>query len=432
MELSTLGHATLVLSDAASGPPLLVTDPWIRGSCYWRSWWLERYPSERQIARISRAAYCYFTHEHPDHFHPPSIRRLGPGPEYLVPEFSRDMLGPYLRTHGFRARTVPAGKWLELTADVRLLSLPTLGNDSALFIDAPDALIANLNDARPTPDQLLLLRRVRHAVGATKRCILLASYSTAGIGHSMYRQNRRLDFVSGRHARYVVMLARALAADTYIPFASQVRFERPDTRWANAFRVSAEAVTSALAAAGVASLPPYVSLDLATGAHRSDPECAAEPRAAIDACVRDQLISEARALNVGDCQRLEHKLRSAGRAWLPGLFPRGLSFEMQDQRLRYDTIRGRVSVSDAPASLVFRLPAQALKDVLASGYFSDLCIPMFTQVHLGPETLPHAVYAFFVLMQLHDVGVTATPSAVGRTLRMSLTARARLVRAAVG
>jgi hypothetical protein len=42
-ELRTLGHAPLVVSE--NGRPVLATDPWLIGSTYWRSWWLEKYPT---------------------------------------------------------------------------------------------------------------------------------------------------------------------------------------------------------------------------------------------------------------------------------------------------------------------------------------------------------------------------------------------------
>lgn len=428
VQLTTIGHATLSLARAPREAPILVTDPWILGSCYWRSWWLERYPSAAQIELIRSAAYCYITHEHPDHFHTPSVRRIGQGPEYLVPELARDMMGTYLREHGLRARSVLAGSWLELSEGVRVLSLPTVGNDSALLIDTPDALIANINDARPTPDQLLLLRRLRRA-SRDKRCVLLSSYSAAGIGNSLFRHGQRLDFAGDRHARYVAMLARVLEADTYIPFASQVRFERPDTQWANAFRVTTQEVEELLARDGVTALPPWVSLDLVTREYTSENGTPALREARIDERVRAHMASEVTALDAEDCQKLEQKLRAAGRLWLPLLFPRGIAFELPDQRLHYDAVLGRVRESQRTASIVFRLPAQAVKDVLASGYFSDLCIPMFIEVHLGPETLPHAAYAFFVMMQLHDVGAMSDARSLARSLTSSLTERARLFRA---
>mgnify|MGYP006174579807 CR=1 FL=1 len=36
----------------AAGEPLLFTDPWITGSCYWRSWWLQNYPSDELLSEL--------------------------------------------------------------------------------------------------------------------------------------------------------------------------------------------------------------------------------------------------------------------------------------------------------------------------------------------------------------------------------------------
>jgi hypothetical protein len=430
MHLDTLGHATLLLASTANSAPHLVTDPWLLGSCYWRSWWLERYPSNPQIDRISTAQYCYLTHEHPDHFHTPSLRRIGAGPEYLVPELSGDRMGTHLRAHGNRARCARAGSWIVLGDGLRILSIPTLGNDSALLIDTEHALIANMNDARPTPDQLALLRRVRRGVGRGKRCVLLASYSSAGIGHSLFRNGERLAFANGRHARYVALLARVFEADMYIPFASHVRFERDDTRWANAYRVPTSEVSAALAQVGVVSLPPYVSLDLASFEYRTQDSASAGQAPDVATRVRAQVAGEASALDRREQALLERKLRAAGRLWLPLLFPRGIRWRFPGQYLHYDTVRGRVSEQhcSGPASVEFRLPAQAVKDVLTSGFLSDLCIPMFTEVHLAIETLPQAVYAFFVLMQLHDVGALGDARALTRSLTAVLSERLRLLR----
>mgnify|MGYP001354926004 FL=1 len=77
--VETIGHACIVLRKPG-GTPVLFTDPWLIGSCYWRSWWLQNYPSEEQISELQKAKFCYITHEHPDHLHLPTtaliMRRL--------------------------------------------------------------------------------------------------------------------------------------------------------------------------------------------------------------------------------------------------------------------------------------------------------------------------------------------------------------------
>jgi hypothetical protein len=426
MLLTTLGHATLAIRESAHAAPILITDPWLLGSCYWRSWWLERYPSSKQISDMARARYCFLTHEHPDHFHTPSIRRFGRGPTYLVPEFSRDRMSAYLREHGFAEQIVTAGSWQSLSGHVSILSMPAIGNDSVLLIDTPDAFIANLNDARPTPDQLLALRRLRQRAGKHKRCILLASYSAAGIGNSIYQHGRRLDFAgNARHIRYVEMLSRALDAQIYVPFASQVVFERPDTRWANDFRVSFDDIREYLDGSPLKVLPPYITLDLHTGVFTSEHTQPALREPNISGRVEAQIASEAPELGSDDIRRLAAKLHAAGRGWLALLVPRGLGFELPKQRLCYNPFTGQIGPMRRACTITLRVPAQAVKDVLATGYFSDLCIPMFTHVEIAPEVPPHAVYVFFLMMQLHDIGATTSMSDFTRWISLLLRERLR-------
>jgi len=230
------------------------------GSVYWRSWWLQHYPSAGDIEQLSGAAYVYVTHEHPDHFHMPSIRRLGTRPTYLFPALSeRGYLG-HIKAAGYRAEIVPPLRWQKLDQGVSILSIPLWNDDSVLLIDTPDALILNLNDAKPLPTVLRALRRLAERVD--KRRILLCSYSPASLVNSFRDEagvvslKRPEDYVA-----YVCRLCDALGADFYIPFASQASFERPDSAWANQYRTGFADLQRGWTARAEL-LPPYTTLDL--------------------------------------------------------------------------------------------------------------------------------------------------------------------------
>ena len=72
MFIETVGHASLYLTDDDS-KPIFLTDPWFVGSTYWRSWWLQNYPSQEKLEDIYKTNLIYITHEHPDHFHLPTL-----------------------------------------------------------------------------------------------------------------------------------------------------------------------------------------------------------------------------------------------------------------------------------------------------------------------------------------------------------------------
>lgn len=70
MKFTVLGHACLYIEH---DDIRLLIDPWLVGSCYWRSWW--NYPEvSHSLVDSIRPTHIYITHLHWDHFHGPSLR----------------------------------------------------------------------------------------------------------------------------------------------------------------------------------------------------------------------------------------------------------------------------------------------------------------------------------------------------------------------
>ena len=82
MKFTIVSHAGLLVESAGTS---LMMDPWLVGSCYWRSWW--NYPKPAAFAsQLTELDYVYLTHMHWDHFHRPSLRKLPPSATLLIPE----------------------------------------------------------------------------------------------------------------------------------------------------------------------------------------------------------------------------------------------------------------------------------------------------------------------------------------------------------
>lgn len=72
MKFTVLGHACLYIEH---NDFRLLIDPWLVGSCYWRSWW--NYPEVApQLLDTLKPTHIYLTHLHWDHFHGPTLRRF--------------------------------------------------------------------------------------------------------------------------------------------------------------------------------------------------------------------------------------------------------------------------------------------------------------------------------------------------------------------
>lgn len=409
MNIETVGHAGLLLRDDA-GVPILFTDPWVLGSCYWRSWWLQNYPDERLLQEIRSVPYCLITHEHPDHFHTASIRALGKRIHYLSPEFPNGHIAPYLTGQGHHVSILRAFQWTSVHEQVQILSIPFLNDDSALVINTPHAIIINLNDSKPRGSQLRALGDRLDVVAPGKTRILLSSYSPASIVNSFLRRTER---VSLRHkasyAEAVSEYCRLLRIDVFLPFASQVIFKRRDSAWANEFKVTFEDLQRHWTATRTRLLPPFTKLDLTTGAFSFIPpeRYAHEDAAIAPKVVAQEALDESADLTSEDADRLRRKL--AHSRWLLALlFPRGIGFELESAQFSYKPWTGMLERTQATGDFVLRVPAQAFKEAVEYGHFGDLGTTMFTMVVLNSRIHPRRVYAFFLLMTLHDYGHTTS------------------------
>lgn len=413
LKLRTLGHATLALYETDSDRPILITDPWLIGSCYWRSWWLERPPTDVDIAWLARAQHLYLTHEHPDHLHPPSLRRLkrdapADALQILTPDFPRMQMDGYLAEQGFGVDRLLPGRWRALTPDVRIMSLPVLTNDSVLLIDTPNALIINQNDVKP--GQRFIRRLGAYAKASGKRVVLLRSHSPAGPAHSYFRDGARIEAATTEG--YVLSACRnatAFGASDFVPFASQAIFRRADSEWANEYRVGPQEM-AAHWRGDARLLPPFVTLDLDSFAFEAAPPTPDLPppsEAAVARLTERQASDQNDHLDAEDLKRLEAILNQERLAML-AILPRGLAFDVGDQRLFYNPKRGRLSESRErggfrPAARIV-VPAGTFKEAILYGHVADLFIGMFMDIHLDEDTGHEKVNLFYYLMTLRDYG----------------------------
>ncbi|MGH8583102.1 MAG: MBL fold metallo-hydrolase [Gammaproteobacteria bacterium] len=409
MLIETLGHASLLIRDAA-GTPLLLTDPWLIGSCYWRSWWLQSYPTAGQMEALKDLKYCYVTHEHPDHFHTASIRKLNDGVNYLCPQLPRRKIIGYLQEQGRKARALEPFQWHALSPEVSVLSIPLVIDDSVLLINTPRAFIVNFNDSKPARSQVRTLTEYMDRYAAGKKRILLSSYSPASIVNSFLRNNERVSLRDKKsYVSYLSRICMAQKIDYFMPFASQVIFHRSDSSWANAYKVTYDDLKQHWAAAGTRLLNPYARLDLDgfESSYIAPADYNHDANSLIQRAARQEEVDRSAEFTADDVDRLRQKL-GRFRYFSALLFRKGIGFELGNTKLTYLPWPGKMIEGEAKGSFVLRIPTQALKDVLKYGHFGDLGITMFTLIILNERTDPRFVYVFFMLIMLHDYGHTVS------------------------
>lgn len=146
MQFQILSHAGLKVR---SGNTELLCDPWLIGSCYWRSWW--NYPPvETELIESLQPTAIYLTHIHWDHFQGPSLRLFPKDIKIIVPKGNYDRIRRDLFDMGYKNIIELAhNESLYLEEDFKITSYqfgPFL--DSGIVIETDGKVLFNANDAK--------------------------------------------------------------------------------------------------------------------------------------------------------------------------------------------------------------------------------------------------------------------------------------------
>lgn len=231
MRFTILSHAGLL---AEAGDTVLVTDPWIVGSCYWRSWWNLPEPPQQLIETL-RPTHVYLTHLHWDHFHGPSLRRFDRSTTIIVPTFNNDRMKRDLAYLGFEnVVELEHGESIDL-GGLEIQSYQFL-NDSAVTITDGSHTILNANDCKMFG--LPLQQVLDHHPSID---FVLRSHSNASAYPYCIEDHETLCPELRPRTAYMdefSSFANAVGARYAIPFASNHCFLHPETRKYNGLAVN--------------------------------------------------------------------------------------------------------------------------------------------------------------------------------------------------
>jgi len=244
MRFQVIGHASLRVN---SGGKEFLCDPWILGSCYWRSWW--NYPPIADSLRETLAPdFVYLTHLHWDHYHGPSLRQFPKETRIYVPYFRYDRMVRDLKGMGFNNVTeIRHGTRVKLADGlaIRSYQIGPIFADSALVIEAEDKIILNANDGKfaGLPLQQILRDYPRidfclrsHSSANARRCMHVTDEPDAALDDDIHYLQSFSLFMKRVRPRFA------------IPFASNTCFLHRDTVALNAFSQTPSMVSEYFAA----------------------------------------------------------------------------------------------------------------------------------------------------------------------------------------
>ncbi len=270
----TLGNATLAFRE--DGRPVLATDPWLMGTCYFGSWGLDRPLTEAELTLVQASAYLWISHGHPDHFHIPSLDLLRPEQTILLPDHYAPDIRNYLEKRGFRVEVMPYRQWRQLSPGIRAMCLDNENQDAILIIEAGDSLVVDLNDSPLCGEERFIRDLVRRYERKRTYAAALCSNDADMFNLVDSTGRRTIDPPEQRKPGMVWALARiveALGVGHYVSSASQHIYVRTDVLWANPYRVGWSDVVTHWSRPNIPIIEPFVVVDLDTGEYiRKHPE----------------------------------------------------------------------------------------------------------------------------------------------------------------
>jgi UDP-MurNAc hydroxylase len=147
MEIEFVNHASFI---ARSAGVSLICDPWIEGTAFNDGWALIS-PTRFAYEDFAHVTHMWFSHEHPDHFSPPNLRKI---PEarrrnirVLYQKTGDRKVVDYCAKAGFLdVEELSFGRWITLAPDFAVLCGPAPHGDSWMAIRSAGKTLLNLND----------------------------------------------------------------------------------------------------------------------------------------------------------------------------------------------------------------------------------------------------------------------------------------------
>lgn len=286
MRITLVSHASILIRTRDA---VILTDPWYLGKAFNDSWTLYP-PAAYDESMLDQVDFLWISHEHPDHFHIPTLRalpsRFKERVRLLFQRNNSDKMFEAFRRFGFKSlQALPHRQIVGITPGTEVYCHQVGPMDSMLGVRCDGETLLNVNDCEAN-DAIC-----RTALKDLARVDLVTNqFSFAGYpGNVNYREV----VPAMARARVQDMLSNhvALKARVSIPFASFIYFSCSDNQHLNQFANTPRILFDAFRAEGheLAALYPgdtfdsTVPYDSAPSLARFDADYQRLPQQPIDA-----------------------------------------------------------------------------------------------------------------------------------------------------
>jgi UDP-MurNAc hydroxylase len=231
MKVTYIGHACIMMESAATR---ILMDPWLTDPTYHGTWW--HYPPLALGVRdLPKLDYLYVSHEHPDHFDPPTLRQLDKDVHVIIANYKRKRFRDRLAALGFhRITEVDFGQDFRCNGTgltLRLIPPDRQWDDSAILVKDPTTTVLNVNDCHL--DDATLERLAEQQIDLTFLTFTGASQYPGCFEFPLASKIQRWKESKDAHADEFVHWARLLRAKRAVPAAGNYALLAPDQLFLN-------------------------------------------------------------------------------------------------------------------------------------------------------------------------------------------------------
>ncbi len=209
----------------------LITDPWLFGSAFNDSWDLIS-ESKMHVDDFKDISHIWFSHEHPDHFHPRVLYSIPEEIRKKITVLFQDTLDHRVvekcKELGFSVIEMKHNKFYKLDDDFQVKCRPYLLYDSLLYLKIGNTTILNLNDCGV--DSIRQAEYIHKITGDVDLLLTQFGYA-AHIGDPEDVELRKK--TSKEKLTRIKIQSQIFNAKQVIPFASCVWFSHEDNFYMN-------------------------------------------------------------------------------------------------------------------------------------------------------------------------------------------------------
>jgi hypothetical protein len=360
--------------------PILATDPWLFGTCYFGSWALDHPLSDDQLTTMRQAEFYWISHGHPDHLHHDSLATLPRGKKILLPDHYSPEIADSLHSEGFDVTILKYRQWFPLTPTVRVMCIDNMNQDGVLVIEAGDSLLVNLNDS-PLCGETKFIRRIVGQHAREKTYLLALCAIDADMFNFVDADGKSLAGPPDERKRGMIWrtarIAETLGVGSFCVSSSQHIYIRSDSIWANPYRVTIADIRQHWHRPRIRVVEPFVTVDLDTGAIARNHPAQTSDETQITSQTADDDWSE--TLSRDEWQKVETFMRKFR---LVRRYVDFVTFTVGGESHQVDLNPPDKRPAGKRRGIEFIVPRHSLMETVTWGYFDDLLIGNFMKTRL--------------------------------------------------